>query len=257
MPIAKLDRRIFLLSGEALRPWLGGLITNNLGAPLTFAALLTPQGKIIADFFITQDGDDMLIDTAPKFADNLLKRLRIYKLREKITLTEVTDKTHLYALWSGSGDLGHADPRSKALGQRLLTTDIIETSASAEAYNAERLALSIPDSHYDFETETMFPADANMDLLSGVDFKKGCFIGQEVVSRMKRKTTVRKRMRAVKSAAVLTLGPISCAGRIVGECLYTSGSLGMALMRLDRLSEATAPPMNGGAIIEILTPDYS
>jgi len=257
MPIAKLDRSIFRLSGDGLHAWLDGLITNNLKAPLTFAALLTPQGKIIADFFITQDGDDLIIDTAPKFAALLLKRLKIYKLREKIDITDISDSHHLYALWDGSGDLGQIDPRNDALGQRLLTADIIETTAAADDYDSHRLGLSIPDSHYDFETETMFPADANMDLINGVDFKKGCFVGQEVVSRMKRKTTVRKRMRAVRSRASLETGNITCAERIVGECLYANGPLGMALMRLDRLFDATTPPINGGAEIDILNPDYS
>ena len=97
MPIAKLDRSIFRLSGENLKPWLGGLITNTLDAPLTFAALLTPQGKIIADFFIHQDasrwGDDLILETAPKFDEILQKRLKIYKLREKIDTVSYTHLT--------------------------------------------------------------------------------------------------------------------------------------------------------------------
>jgi len=260
MALTTLERCTLRLSGENLKPWLEGLITNNLSAPLTFAALLTPQGKIIADFFIHQDqdrwGDDLLIETAPKFNDILQKRLKIYKLREKIDITDVSAHLQLYALWDGTGELGPIDPRHAALGQRFLSGDKIENTATPEAYDDLRLSLSIPDSQYDFDTSEMFPADVNMDLLSGVDFKKGCFIGQEVVSRMKRKTTVRKRMRAVTSAEALAPGPITAAERVIGECLYSQGQRGIALIRLDRLDGHQAPLMNNGASVEILTPDY-
>ncbi len=252
MPLAQIERSMFRLSGAGLYPWLDGLITNNLSNPLSFSALLTPQGKIIADFFITHDGNDLLIDCAPKFADPLRKRLKIYKLREKIDITDISAAYNLYVLWDGAGDLGHIDPRSQTLGRRLLTADIIETSHSEADYNAHRLRLGVPDSHYDFETETMFPADANMDLINGVDFKKGCFVGQEVVSRMKRKTTVRKRMRSIMAQAPLAAGPILSAERVIGDCLYAQGDIGMALIRLDRLAETSAPPSCGGVEIKIL-----
>lgn len=252
MPIAKLERTIFHLSGDNLRPWFEGLITNNLDAPLTFAALLTPQGKIIADFFILKDGDDLLLDTAPKFASLLFKRLKMYKLREKIEVTDVSETYHLYALWEGHGDIGEGDPRRAELGQRLITQDIIETTATAEDYDLHRLGLSIPDSQYDFETETTFPANANMDQLNGVDFKKGCFVGQEVASRMHRKTDIRKRMQAVKADAALELGQIFCGERVVGDILYTSGQTGMAMLRLDRLAQTKEPPMTGGPDNKIL-----
>lgn len=256
MPIAQLDRSILRLSGAGLKPWLDGLITNNLTASLTFTALLTPQGKIIADFFVTQAEDGLLIDCSPKFTAALLKRLKIYKLREKIEITDISSAYRLYALWGGSDGFGLTDPRRPQLGQRLLTADIIETTHQALDYDIHRLGLSIPDSHYDFGTETVFPSDANMDLLSGVDFKKGCFVGQEVVSRMKRKTTVRKRMCAITSSAALAIGPITAGERVIGECLYAAQTHGMALIRLDRLSQTEATPMNNGAKIKILTPDY-
>ena len=255
MPIAKLERTVLRFSGENLKPWLDGLITNSLNAPLTFAALLTPQGKIIADFFIHQNkeqwGDDILLETAPKFATPLLKRLKMYKLREKIDINEVS--THsIYVLWDGEGDIGELDPRHTGLGRRLVSTDIIETTASAEDYDLHRLALSIPDSHYDFETQTTFPANANMDVINGVDFKKGCFVGQEVVSMMKRKTEVKKRMRAVTSEQPLELGSIMSGERVVGDILYANGNVGMAMIRLDRLAKTEEPLMIRGVIIEIM-----
>ena len=253
MPIAKLDRSVFRLSGDNLKPWLGGLITNTLDAPLTFAALLTPQGKIIADFFILQDGDDCLLETAPKFAPALFKRLKMYKLREKIEITDVSETYHVYALWDGHGDIGETDPRLGKLGQRLITQDIIETTSAPEDYDLHRLGLSIPDSQYDFETETTFPANANMDRLNGVDFKKGCFVGQEVASRMHRKTDIRKRMQAVTAQAPLELGQIYCGERVVGDILYTSGHTAMAMLRLDRLAQTKEPPqLESGLEIEII-----
>ena len=252
MPLAKLERTVLRFSGETLRPWLDGLITNSLSAPLTFTALLTPQGKIIADFFITADGDDLLIDTPTKFAAPLMKRLKMYKLREKIEITDVSENYHVYALWDGEGELGELDPRHDKLGRRLVSTDIIETTSSAEDYDGHRLSLSIPDSHYDFETQTTFPANANMDVINGVDFKKGCFVGQEVVSMMKRKTEVKKRMRAVTSNQPLELGPIHAGERVVGEVLYASGRSGMAMIRLDRIAQTKKPLKMSGSNIQII-----
>jgi len=252
MPLAKLERTVLRFSGENLKPWLDGLITNSLKAPLTFAALLTPQGKIIADFFITTEGDDLLLDTPSKFAAPLMKRLKMYKLREKIEITDVSDDYHVYALWDGEGELGEIDPRHTALGRRLVSTEIIETTSGADEYDAHRLALSIPDSQYDFDTQTTFPANANMDVINGVDFKKGCFVGQEVVSMMKRKTEVKKRMRAVTSEAPLELGSIMAGERVVGDVLYASGNVGMAMIRLDRLAQTKEPLMMSGSEIQII-----
>ena len=256
MPIATLDRTLLRLSGENVRPWLAGLITNTLDAPLTFAALLTPQGKIIADFFIHQDSDvwedDLILETTPKFGEILQKRLKIYKLREKIDITDVS--THsAYALWDGEGEIGELDPRHEGLGRRFISDQIIETSASDDDYDLHRLSLSIPDSQYDFDSQERFPADVNMDVLKGVDFKKGCFIGQEVVSRMYRKTEVRKRFRAVRAASPLMTGAINIDGRTVGDIVYANGQMGMALIRLDRIDGTKKPPqLESGLEIEII-----
>jgi len=262
MPIATLDRTILRFSGDNLKPWLAGLITNNLDSPLTFAALLTPQGKIIADFFIHQDqtrwGDDLILETPVKFGDLLQKRLKMYKLREKIDMIDVTDSLHLYALWDGQGDLGAPDPRHEALGARFISDELIEITASEAEYDSHRLGLSIPDSAYDFDTQQRFPADVNMDLLKGVDFKKGCFIGQEVVSRMYRKTEVRKRFRAIRAleGALTETGPIKAGERIIGECLHIRGAQGMALIRLDRLEGADESLMLDNQPVIILDPSY-
>ena len=250
MPIAQLNRSVFRLSGEGLTPWLDGLITNSLSGDITFAALLTPQGKIIADFFVTKEGEDLLIDTPRKFAVDLFKRLRMYKLRAPIEITDISESHNVYAIWDGQGDEGHADPRHSSLGRRLISPDFLDADGD---YDAHRLNLGVADSALDFETVTTFPADANMDLMNGVDFKKGCFVGQEVVSRMKRMTTVKKRMRGLILHGPAEAGDKIMAGsRVIGDVYHANGLLGMGLIRLDRLKAAEVKPRINDAPVMIM-----
>lgn len=245
MAIAKLERAVFRLSGENVLSWLEGLITNTIAEHgLTFAALLTPQGKIIADFFISRDGEALVLDTPQKFSADLYKRLRMYKLRAPIEIEDLSATHAIYAVWDGKGEEGHADPRLPALGFRLITDEDLPTTGD---YNAHRLSLGMTDSVWDFETATTFPADANMDLINGVDFKKGCFVGQEVVSRMKRMTTVKKRFRAVVFEGSGKAGDKIMTGeRVIGELLSVHNKMAMAMIRLDRMSAAeTSPTVNG------------
>ena len=256
MPIAKLDRAIFKLSGEGVEAWLDGLITNSIAEHgLTFAALLTPQGKIIADFFISREGESLLLETPTKFSEDLFKRLRMYKLRAPIEIEDLSESHSVYAIWEGEGAEGHADPRQPALGYRLISTENLPTTGD---YNAHRLSLGIPESEWDFDTVTTFPADANMDLINGVDFKKGCFVGQEVVSRMRRMTTVKKRFRGVVllgDTPTQTIKPgdkIKSAERVIGELLSVHGSIGMAMIRLDRWAAATETPSVNETEVQIM-----
>lgn len=249
MPFAQLNRSVFRLSGEGVAAWLEGLISNSLKDEMTFAALLTPQGKIIADFFVTHDGDDLLLDTPVKFTADLFKRLRMYKLRAPIEIKDITKTHNVYAIWDGEGDEGYADPRHASLGRRLITKDYL---GADDDYNAHRLSLGVVDSEWDFETVKTFPADANMDLMNGVDFKKGCFVGQEVVSRMKRMTTVKKRMRGLVLEAETKAGDKIMAGeRVIGEVLHVHNQMGIGLIRLDRLKAAEVEPTINGAEVHI------
>lgn len=238
MPTARLNRTIFRISGEGVEAWLSGLITNDLSDDVTFAALLTPQGKIIADFFIYKWFGGLLLDTPTKFADSLHKRLRMYRLRAPIDI-EDTDLT-VHAVWDDETKGGYRDPRHASLGHRIVSTRSFETTGD---YNAHRLSLGVPDSQWDFETQQVFPADANMDLLNGVNFSKGCFVGQEVVSRMKRMTTVKKRMRGVvfsKETGPMSASKVFKGTREIGWMMHSHPSkpLGMAMIRLNRLSDA-------------------
>ncbi len=259
MPICRLDRTLISLKGDDVAGFLNGLITNNLNSNLTFAALLTPQGKIIADFFIHVHPDGYIVlETADKFAKVLLLRLKMYKLRAKIDIEDVSDDFDVYALWNGQGDIGLTDPRYTALGQRYIAeSGSLSPEHSPEDYDLHRLKLGIPDSTWDFGTEQIFPADANMDLLHGVDYKKGCFIGQEVVSRMHRKTEVRKRMRSVKLSGQAAAGDaLKAGGRTVGTLKHVRSGIGMALVRLDRLTSAHDSVLVNDMPVEILEPNY-
>ena len=255
MPIARLDRTIFHLSGDGAAAWLERLTTNTLSAPLSFAALLTPQGKIIADFFIQYDGADLLLDVSEKYAQSLYKRLKMYRLRAPITISETA--LNSYAIWGGTGDEGYLDPRDHRLGYRLITESVLDSQGD---YNAHRLSLAIPDSHYDFDSMAIFPANANMDRLNGVNFKKGCFIGQEVVSRMERKTTITKRMHAIRLIdPQIRIDPdikpeddITQNGRIIGQILHVHQDLAMAMIREDRLDTSAEKPTIKGMGFEFV-----
>ena len=258
MPIARLDRTVFDISGETVLPWLEGLITNSLSrastGEVTFAALLTPQGKIIADFFITPHDSGVFLDTPQTYASDLKKRLMMYKLREKITITQ-TDLA-VYAAWDGLGDDAQIDPRLPALGHRILA-ESLEATATAQMYNAHRLSLGVPDSSYDFTSASTFPANANMDLLCGVDFKKGCFVGQEVVSRMHRKTEVRKRMNAINCPEPVEAGAALMQGEVnVGSVLSAQDQRAMALVRFDRLSDSGEPILAGSIPVTLTKRAY-
>lgn len=234
MLIDHLNRTVFSLSGEGVEDWLSGLITNDLSEDVTFAALLTPQGKIIADFFIYKWFEGLLLDTPSKFAADLHKRLRMYRLRAPIEIEETELSVH--AVWDDGPAGGYQDPRHASLGRRIISTRSFKTTGD---YNAHRLSLGVPESQWDFETAKVFPADTNMDMLNGVNFSKGCFVGQEVVSRMKRMTTVKKRMRGIILEGAAKAGDrILSSERVIGDVLSTHGKMGMAMMRLDRLRDA-------------------
>ncbi|MFB9373817.1 YgfZ/GcvT domain-containing protein [Algimonas porphyrae] len=251
MLIARRPRTILRLSGEGVKDWFGGLITNSIKQPVTFAALLTPQGKIIADFFVTDRGDHLLIDTPVAMGAALLKRLKIYRLRAPIEIEDVSEGLHLHVLWNNDehDDLGEVDPRLPALGRRLFADTAKKSTGNWDAY---RLSLGVPDSEWDFGVQTTFPADACMDQLNGVDYQGGCFVGQEVVSRMRRMTTVRKRMRGVTLNGPAETGdPIKTGERTVGNVLHTHDGQAMALIRLDRLREASVSPTVRGNPVTI------
>jgi folate-binding protein YgfZ len=255
------ERSVLRITGEDSRKFLENVITNDVDSlqadQARFAALLTPQGKIVVDFFVIaaheDDGGGFLLDAPRALADDLAKKLGFYKLRAKVDIEPRPDLA-VAALVDGRAttELGAVfdDPRNSGLGQR-----IILPTASAQAdlegagfkledadrYHAKRVALGVPDGGKDFVYGDAYPHEAAMDQLNGVDFDKGCFIGQEVVSRMERKTTPRTRIVPVTFATAPSPGAEVKAGeRPAGNMGSAANGTGLAMLRLDRVHEALA-----------------
>ena len=251
---ARLPRTVIRLRGEGMAGWLDGLLTNNVQADApTFAALLSPQGKILADMVVTPDSGGFLLDTPEAMGAGLLQRLRMYVLRAPITVEDVSATHDVEAVWDdGAADEaaeGQPDPRHPSLGVRRIgpVEESGNLSDNLAAYDRHRLSLGVPDSQFDFGPGEMFPHDAAMDELHGLDLKKGCFVGQEVVSRMARLSTVRKRIRTVLLQGGAEAGDTLEAGaRRVGVILHVNGDMASVLVRLDRLEgAATGLTVNG------------
>ena len=218
---AILTRRSLLeIGGEERASFLQGLVTNDVeglgrgGA--CFAALLSPQGKILFDFFAINRGETILLDCPAAAAADLLKRLTFYKLRAKITLADVSDGWRVAAAWGEGAEallkagavLAFPDPRLSALGFRgLIEQDkAAKFSANPNAYEGVRVAAAVPEGGKDYAYGDAFPHEACFDLLHGVSFRKGCYVGQEVVSRMQHRGTARTRVLAVSAEAPLPAG---------------------------------------------------
>lgn len=258
------NRAVIRLSGEDRRAFLQGLITQDANA-LTpdrpvFAALLTPQGKILFDFFIVEDGDAFLIDCLKDESPALLKRLTLYKLRAKIVL-EIDEALAVYASETSPADtIAFRDPRHDALGWRAIApkSDSPDTS---DAYRARRIALGVPECGPDFGSDNVFLLDVNYDVLGAVSYKKGCFVGQEVTSRMKRKGEIRKRTTLARydGPALAKGAPVTAGETPLGEVLAAADGAALVLTRMDRwekAKEAGAPVTCEGRALRLHIPGY-
>lgn len=230
-------RRILRLTGGDVDIFLQGLITNDiarLDAGIVYTALLTPQGKYLADFFLSRDGDGVLLDVDEDLSDGLIKRLSMYKLRADVTIT----KTDL-VMQRGTGpapDGALPDPRHAALGWRRYVTE--PTEEDDTDWDALRVAHCIPETGVELTPDT-FILEAGFEALNGVDFKKGCFVGQEVTARMKHKTKLRKGLRVVSIDGTAPVGTdIMSNGKPAGTLLTQSGDRAIAYLRFDRMSDA-------------------
>jgi folate-binding protein YgfZ len=275
------DRGVVKVSGDDARDFLNGLVTTDatlLGPGLgRFGALLTPQGKIIVDFLITEapsgHGGGFLIDCPRALAQALADKLGFYKLRAKVAVENLSDSLGVLAAWDGDftikPDLAFADPRSAALGWRILVpaelaqkvADLIGADLlDSPAYDAHRIASGVPRGGLDFMYGDAFPHETNMDRLHGVDFDKGCYVGQEVVSRMQHRGTARTRtVRVILDGFSPEPGTAILAGdKPVGTMGSTAGHNGLALIRTDRVADALdagKPLTAGGLAIRLADPD--
>jgi tRNA-modifying protein YgfZ len=189
-----IDRALIRLSGEDVRGFLQGLITNDvLGDLPVWAGLLTPQGKALFDFLVWGDGDDLLIDCEREAAGDLAKRLTLYRLRRPISIAR---EETLCVHWSASGEAGVADPRSAALGHRWLAPASGDEGA-AELYRAHRLSLGIVEGLAELSSDKTLWLECNARAQNGVSFTKGCYIGQENTARMHHRDKVNRQLRVV------------------------------------------------------------
>ena len=249
------SRAVLSIGGADARKFLQGLITNDIGkaqgSRAIHAALLSPQGKILFDFFLVADGDGFLVDVARDKAGELAKRLGFYRLRAAVEIGE-EPSCEVAASWGATptapnGAVVYADPRLPELGCRSLLPAMSPAEfgcepATEQDYHAFRIGLGVPEGGRDYAFGDAFPHEALFDQLNGVDFNKGCFVGQEVVSRMEHRGTVRKRIVPVASDAPLPPPgtSIEAGGVALGTLGSVSGSSGLALIRLDRAEEVLA-----------------
>jgi folate-binding protein YgfZ len=255
------DRGVVKVSGEDARNFLNGLVTTDVTllqpGQGRFGALLTPQGKITIDFLITEvpagHGGGFLIDAPRPLAQGLADKLGFYKLRAKVAVENISDSMGVLAAWDGQPamkpDLAFADPRLEALGWRILVPeDLKQTVADligadiveSDAYEAHRIASGVPRGGLDFMYSDAFPHETNMDRLHGVDFDKGCYVGQEVVSRMQHRGTARTRIvrMVLDDFSPETGTPVLAGDKKVGTMGSTAGGRGLALVRIDRVADA-------------------
>jgi folate-binding protein YgfZ len=270
------DRGVVKVAGFDARKFLNGLVTADLGKITPghprFAALLTPQGKIIVDFLMAEaeaaDGGGFFLDCPRALAPALVERLNFYKLRAKVTVEDLSATLGVLAVWEGDGTteygLCYRDPRLPELGARCLLPPHLATEAAADlgaeyvdaaAYEAHRIALGVPRGGLDFIYGDAFPHETDMDQLAGVDFDKGCYVGQEVVSRMEHRGTARNRIVPVTAGNFAPDAgvPVMAGDRQVGTTGSHAGNRGLAMLRLDRVADARAagiPLTAGGVVIE-------
>jgi folate-binding protein YgfZ len=255
------DRAVLRVAGADVRKFLQGMLTNDVGkladGQVVYAGLLTPQGKILFEMFVIAVKDDLLIDVAKNRLAELTKRLGFYRLRSKVEMREEPD-LKVAAAWSGSpsqpqGAIAYVDPRLAALGWRVLlpsgigASELGCVSAGEADYHAMRIKLGVPEGGRDYGYGDTFPHEALFDQLNGVDFNKGCYVGQELVSRMEHRGLARKRIVPVEGNAELPMPgtEVTAADIPIGALGSSSGSSGLALIRLDRAQEALA---KGGSL---------
>jgi hypothetical protein len=241
------DRTLVSVSGPEAKSFLQGLITNDIGqlapdAPV-YAALLTPQGKILFDFLLHEYDGAVLLDCAVASAEALLKRLTMYRLRAKVDLARRDD---LAVFWDPELP---GNPRLLALGRRTISLRTDENARDPRDYLLHRLELGVPEAA-DFGSDKMFALDAGLEELHGVSFDKGCYIGQELTARMKHRGTARKRLLPLIAEAGVELPPAGTeirAGNLsLGEIVSVYGKRGFGLVRLDRWEEAGDTAVRAG-----------
>ena len=239
------ERTVLTIGGADRVAFLQGLITNDVDRArdgLVYAALLTPQGKFLADFFLHDTGDAILLDTAAETAAALTQRLAMYRLRADVSISDSGLNVS-----RGTGPMPEgalADPRHPALGWRLYGE---ASGDDGTDWDAIRVKHTIPEAGIELLPNDTFVLEAGFERLHGVDFKKGCYVGQEVTARMKHKTDLKKGFATVSIDGDAPAGtPILRDGKPAGTLFTRSGGQAIAYLRFDR---ATGPMTAGDASV--------
>ncbi len=261
------DRGIINIQGAEALGFLHRLVTNSLldlkPGEARYAALLSGQGKLLFDFFVIPVPDGCLLDCARAQIPDLIRKLNLHKLRAPVTIEDVSTNLAVAALWNEPlpadfSGLAFADPRTADMGLRLIAPAeaLAFATTPQEAYEAHRTALGVPKGGIDFPYGDAFVHDADLDWLHGVDFKKGCYPGQEVVARVHFRKSARKRIVKVHfdgpppaSGSEVMMGDIN-----IGHIGSVAGAQGLAMLRLDRVEDARAAGTRltaGGAAIDV------
>lgn len=286
------DRGLLRLSGTDSREFLQGLMSNDVEGvsadKAVYAALLTPQGKFLFDFFVSQGGagDVLVLDCEAARLGDLQKRLTMYKLHAEVTIDDISADNAVVACFGTgvpaalgladqagaasvfSGGKAYVDPRLSAMGARLIApgndgTKALEdagmTATDHTAYDAHRLELGVSDGSRDILVDKSFPAECNFDELNAVSYTKGCYVGQELTARTHHRGTVRKRLLPVDVSGPMPQSgePIMSGDRQVGEMRWGDNGKALAVLRLEHIQGADDPHFSAGeAVITPVVPDW-
>ncbi|WP_297800608.1 folate-binding protein [uncultured Brevundimonas sp.] len=239
MPIARLNSRaVITVIGPDARHFLNNLLTQNVetleAGALRFGALLTPQGRLMLDLFLWGKDDGVWLDVPADARDALVQRLSMYKLRADVQIA--ASDAGVFVAWDEAPEGFSPDPRLEGLGHRAIGFDGA-TTASEEDWHAHRAALCVVEAAFDAPKDKIYPIEANFDLMNGIDFHKGCFVGQETTSRMKRRGTIKNRILPFTyDGDAPAVGAEVLNGELrAGEVTSAANGHGMAMMRLDRM----------------------
>jgi folate-binding protein YgfZ len=254
------ERAVLGLEGAEAENFLHNMVTADIlglaeGAA-RYAALLTPQGKILFDFFVVKTAEGYLLDCAASQLEELAKRLMFYRLRAKITIAERKDLEVGVSPAKPEATIAYIDPRTDLIGWRVIAEK--GKLPTGTDYDLARIALGLADSDGDIGSGELFPHEADLDQMGAVSFSKGCYIGQEVVSRMEHRATARSRILPVtfEGAAPPRGAAIKSADRVIGSVLSSAGNAALALLRLDRMAEATQPLLTDAVRVRVHKPAW-
>jgi len=242
------ERGVIEITGDDRVTFLQGLVSNDVTEArpglAIWAALLTPQGKWLADFFILAEPDRLLLDAERAQLQALVQRLSRFRLRSKAVIA-LRDELSVYATWDGewtSGGIAAPDPRLPEAGWRVLAAEPLQTTANADEWDRHRLALGLPDGSRDLDAEKTVLLEAGFDELSGISWTKGCYMGQELTARTKYRGLVKRRLVPVEVEGPLPAPatPVLRDGAEVGTMRSGRDGRGLAVLRLEAMRDRLA-----------------